>query len=125
MATARHWLEYPLARRAAFAQVARAAFGVSLVPALDQRLAAAAAEGSPGRAQHIIFLFMQGAMSHLDTFDPKPGREEQGETRPIQTKTPGVLFGHALEKLAGLSDRLAVFRSLSTETGAHEQGQYL
>jgi hypothetical protein len=64
-------------------------------------------------------------MSHLDTFDPKPGREEQGETKPIQTKTPGVVFGQHLEKLAGLSDRLAVVRSLTTETGAHEQGQYL
>ena len=129
MATARHsldhhWLDQPLARRAAFAHVARAAFGVSLVPAVADRLAVAA-EGGTGRAKHIVFLFMQGAMSHLDTFDPKPGREEQGETKPIQTKTPGVLFGHSLEKLAGLSDRLAVFRSLSTETGAHEQGQYL
>ena len=26
----------------------------------------------PGRAKHVIFLFMQGGPSHLDTFDPKP-----------------------------------------------------
>src|SRR4051794_10401386 len=26
----------------------------------------------PARARHVIFLFMQGGPSHLDTFDPKP-----------------------------------------------------
>ncbi len=65
---------------------------------------------------------MRGAMSHLDTFDPKPGREVQGETKPIKTKTPGVQFGESLEKLASMSDELAVVRSMTTETGDHEQG---
>ncbi|MEI7781996.1 MAG: DUF1501 domain-containing protein [Planctomycetota bacterium] len=120
----RTWLDRPLARREAFGHIARATLGVGLVPALAHQLAAAANPGS-GHAKNIIYLMMQGAMSHLDTFDPKPGREEQGETKPIQTKTPGLLFGQSLAKLAGLSDRLAVIRSLSTETGAHEQGQYL
>ena len=27
---------------------------------------------SPARAKHVIFLFMQGGPSHIDTFDPKP-----------------------------------------------------
>jgi len=120
----RSWLDRPLARREAFGQIARATLGVGLVPALADQLEAAASPGSK-HAKNIIYLMMQGAMSHLDTFDPKPGREEQGETKVIQTKTPGVLFGQSFEKLAGLSDRLAVIRSLSTETGAHEQGQYL
>ena len=118
------WLDRPLARRAVCARVAQATLGVSLVPTLSRQLEAVT-DGTPARAKNIIYLFMQGAMSHLDTFDPKPGREEQGETKPIQTKTPGVFFGESLAKLAGLSDRLAVIRSLSTETGAHEQGQYL
>jgi arylsulfatase A-like enzyme len=82
-------------------------------------------DGKKPHAKNIIYLMMQGAMSHLDTFDPKPGRDEQGETKTIPTKTPGIVFGQSLEKLAGLSDRLAVVRSLTTETGAHEQGQYL
>ena len=74
---------------------------------------------------NVIYLMMRGAMSHIDTFDPKPGREEQGETRAIATKVPGVQFGEHLPRLAGLADRLAVIRSLTTETGAHEQGTYL
>ena len=117
------WLNHPLARREAFARVAQAALGVSLLSSASRQVEAAASNGTP--VENVIFLFMQGAMSHIDTFDPKPGREEQGETKPIKTKTPGIVFGQSLEKLASLSDRLAVVRSLSTATGAHEQGVYL
>jgi len=120
----RTWLDEPLARRAAFGTIARATLGVGLLPALSSQLEAAAT-ASKSKVKNIIYLMMQGAMSHLDTFDPKPGKQEQGETKPIKTKTPGVLFGQHMEKLAGLSDKLAVIRSISTETGAHEQGQYL
>ena len=118
-----HWLD-TLSRREVFGHVARATLGVGLLPAVSRQLEAAG-NGTKPHAKNIIYLMMQGAMSHLDTFDPKPGREEQGETKTIPTKTPGVAFGQSLEKLAGLSDRLAVVRSLTTETGAHEQGQYL
>ncbi len=123
MIHAQTWLDEPLARRAAFGRIARATLGVGLLPALSRQLEAAAS--AKGHVKNIVYLMMQGAMSHLDTFDPKPGREEQGETKPIKTKTPGVVFGQHLEKLAGLSDRLAVVRSLSTTTGAHEPAQYL
>jgi uncharacterized protein (DUF1501 family) len=49
--------------------------------ARDGRLAAAPNRGNPlaarpshfpARARHVIFLFMQGGPSHIDTFDPKP-----------------------------------------------------
>src|SRR5437879_7685333 len=33
---------------------------------------AAKAPHFPARAKHVIFLFMQGGPSHIDTFDPKP-----------------------------------------------------
>ena len=118
-----HWLD-TLSRREVFGRVARATLGVGLVPAISRQLEAAV-DGKKPHAKNIIYLMMQGAMSHLDTFDPKPGRDEQGDTKTIPTKTPGIVFGQSLEKLAGLSDRLAVVRSLTTETGAHEQGQYL
>ena len=111
-----------LARRAFLGQAARAAFGITLLDGLAGRPAAAAPAAG---GTNVIYLMMRGAMSHIDTFDPKPGREEQGETKPIATKLPGVMFGEHLPLLAGLADRLAVIRSLTTETGAHEQGTYL
>lgn len=85
----------------------------------------AAAKTAPGKAKHIIYLFMDGAMTHLDTFDPKVGVEEAGETKPIQTRVPGIQFGDRFPKLAYLAGAIAVVRSLSTETGAHDKGKYL
>ena len=118
------WLDERLARRAVFGRIARTTLGVTLLDAIGGNLTAvAAASGKAG--MNLIILSMRGAMSHLDTFDPKPGREEQGETKPIQTKTPGVLFGEHLPKLAQQSERLAVIRSMTTETGDHQQGQYV
>ena len=78
-----------------------------------------------GKAKHVIYLFMDGAMTHLDTFDPKVGVEEAGETKPIQTRVPGVVYGDRFPKLAYLAGAIAVVRSLSTETGAHDKGKYL
>ncbi len=30
----------------------------------------------PGRAKSVIFLFMEGGPSHMDTFDPKPALQK-------------------------------------------------
>jgi len=118
------WIDERLARRAVFGRIARTTLGVTLLDGIGGNLTAAAdASGKAG--MNLIILSMRGAMSHLDTFDPKPGREEQGETKPIQTKTPGVMFGEHLPRLAAQSDRLAVIRSMTTETGDHQQGQYV
>ncbi|MFM7186139.1 MAG: DUF1501 domain-containing protein [Planctomycetota bacterium] len=112
-----------IARRTLLGSAAKAAFGLTLLDGVPAGRAAAD-EPVPTGA-NVIYLMMRGAMSHLDTFDPKPGREEQGETRVIATTLPGVSFGEHLPRLAGLADRLTIIRSLTTETGAHEQGTYL
>jgi uncharacterized protein (DUF1501 family) len=111
-------------RRALLGNAARAAFGLTLLESVVGRAASAAEDTATG-GFNVITLMMRGAMSHIDTFDPKPDREEQGETGTIATKLPGVRFGEHLPRLAGLADRLAIIRSLTTETGAHEQGTYL
>ena len=37
----------------------------------------------PARAKRVIFLFMNGGPSHVDTFDPKPALEKHaGQARP-------------------------------------------
>lgn len=119
------------------AEMARYCLGVTVLPlgfaaalqaADDQKKLATnskAASGSSGKAKHLVYLYMQGAMSQLDTFDPKPKSKVQGETKPIQTKVSGVQFGEYLPELAKLSDKLAVIRSMNTSTAAHEPARYL
>ncbi len=101
--------------------VAKQTLGVSFFGGLSVAEFAAApsmalASAAPGKAKHIIYMFMEGAMSHLDTFDPKVGVEEAGETKPIQTRVPGMMFGDRFPKLSYLAGAIAVVRSLSTET---------
>lgn len=114
-----------LSRRSLLGGVAQAAFGLTLCERLADRVSATPPNAEPAGGVSVITLMMRGAMSHIDTFDPKPGRDEQGETGTIATRLPGVRFGEHLPRLAGLADRLAIVRSLTTETGAHEQGTYL
>lgn len=77
-----------------------------------------------GKAKSVIYLFMAGAMSHVDTLDPKAG-DAGGETTAAPTRLSGVSITDKMPKLAYLMNGMALIRSMTTETGAHEQGQYL
>ena len=115
-------------RRDVLTSIARTALGVSIVPFANDMMNSVALAGqaaAAGKAQHVIYLFMNGAMSHIDTFDPKPGTDAGGETTAISTSVPGLSIGNHLPLLAKQMNRLAIIRSMTTETGAHEQGVYL
>ena len=114
--------DHEISRRRLMETTARSLLGVSILPAVNSW---AAAQAPGGKTRRLIYLFMHGAMSHIDTFDPKPGTKAQGPTKTIKTKIPGIQFGEHLPKLAGMANRLAVVRSLNTATGAHGPGQYL
>ncbi len=79
------------------------------------------AEAAPRRARSVLLVWLWGAPSHLDTFDPKPGAptEYRGPFSPIATSTPGVQFTELLPKLAARHHRFAVIRSNKTFDGAH------
>lgn len=96
------------------------AMGLSLPSILSLRATAhAAATGKHpanngfGRAKSCIILFAWGGMSHIDTFDPKPGApaEFRGIFQPISTSVPGIRFSEHLPHLARQAHRLAVVRS--------------
>lgn len=115
----------PADRRRFMAACAKSLLGVSFATTLPTRSPAAEAKRKPAPAKHIIYLFLDGGLSHIDTFDPKPGVEEGGETEPLQTPVSGILFGHHLPRLSKLAGALAVIRSMATETGAHDPAKYL
>lgn len=117
-----------LTRRHFMSQAARNCLGVYLFPMMGATIASSAAQGaSPtAKAKHVIYLFMAGGMSHLDTFDPKPRRREvMGPTEAIGTKADGVEIGHYLPKTAEVMDRCCLIRSMNSTQGAHEQGSYV
>jgi len=80
------------------------------------------------RARSVIFLWLQGGVSHHETFDMKPdaAADIRGPFNPIQTNLPGVTVGEHLVRLAKMMDKLAVVRSVTHGESAHERGsQYL
>lgn len=80
---------------------------------------------NPQRTRHCILLWMSGGPTQTDTWDMKPGHENGGEFKEIQTATPGLRFSEHLPRLAAMSDKLAVMRGLSTNEGDHGRGTYL
>jgi hypothetical protein len=78
-----------------------------------------------GSAKHIIYLYMSGGMSHLDTFDLKPGHKNQGSTRAIKTNVDGIQISEYLPKLSKHVDKMTIINSLTSTAGAHEQAKYL
>jgi hypothetical protein len=73
-------------------------------------------------ARHVIFVLMSGGPSQMETFDPKPGTPTGGPFGAIATRTPGVQFCEYLPRLAAMSDRLAVIRSV---TGPSPAGDHI
>ncbi len=119
-------------RRQFLEYAAKSALGVSVLPMFSNLATAAPApkkgdktKGKGGKAKRLIYLYMAGAMTHLDTFDLKPGHKNQGETKGIKTNVPGAQISEFLPTLAENFDKMAVINSMYTETGAHGPGEYL
>lgn len=84
----------------------------------------ALAQPTKARAKAVIFVFLWGAPSHLDTCDPKPDApaDYRGPFGVISTRTPGVHFTELLPKLAQRSDRFNLIRTHVTSNAAHPPG---
>jgi hypothetical protein len=63
-------------------------------------------------------------MSHLDTFDPKPGAETQGPVEALDTSADDVQVSEYFPRMAKQMHNVAVVSSLNSTQGAHEQGRY-
>jgi len=72
------------------------------------------------RPKSCIQLFMWGGPSQHETFDLKPNAPDgvRGTFRPTATRTPGIRICEHLPRLAQMTDRYAIVRSL-THTGVN------
>ena len=90
-------LEHQMSRRAMIGGMAAGAtfFGFPL----RQLLAMEGTSHAP-KAEHVILFWNGGGMSHIDTWDPKPGRPTQGEFNPISTSVPGIQISEIFPQLS-------------------------
>lgn len=144
----------PYTRRRALARIGGGFGTLGLIGAMQASgsLVASAEGGSrphglhfPARARRVIFLFMNGAPSHVDTFDPKPALarhegEDPPSEKPRKQKTTGlmpspfrfspqgnsgVVMSELFPNLARCADDLCVLRSMHTDNPNHEPGLLL
>ncbi len=71
--------------------------------------------------KHCILLWLCGAPSQFETWDPKPGRPGGGPFGSIPTKVPGTHFSSLLPRCAGIADKLNIVRSMKTAQSEHLQ----
>ena len=108
--------------------IAKSCLGVSVLPLLNSK-ASAAFEGSSKAkqiptARNVIYLYMSGGMSHLDTFGVSPGADTMGDTQCIPTSADGIQLGDGLPTVAKFMHHGVVINSMTSTQGAHEQGNY-
>ncbi len=151
----------PLSRREMLARCANGFGGVALAGLLAERgfgatpageaASVASQPGSrathfPAKAKHVIFLYMDGGVSQIDSFDPKPklqaedGQPFKMKMEPTQFNNNGATFGspwkfqqygqsgipvsELFPHIAQCVDELAVVRSMTSNFSEHTAANY-
>lgn len=72
-----------------------------------------------------ILLFMRGAPSQFETFDPKPGTKSGGPTQSIETTVEGIRIAEGWEKVAAQMQDVSIIRSVTNgKEGNHDRAVY-
>jgi hypothetical protein len=71
--------------------------------------------------KHVILLWLCGAPSQFETWDPKPGRPTSGPFGSIPTTLPGVHVSSLMPRAASIAHKLNIVRSMKTAQTEHLQ----
>jgi uncharacterized protein (DUF1501 family) len=116
-------------RRDFLAATAKATLGVTALGYPGSALATDIAHvtNTYAPAKRLIYLYMGGGMSQLDTFTPKPEASKyiKGPLKAISTSADGVQVSELLPITAKQMHNAAVIETMSSNQGAHEQGAYI
>jgi hypothetical protein len=144
-----HRLSGMMRSRRRMLQQCSSGFGAVALAAMLRE--SAAREASPvthhaAKAKHVIFCYMSGGVSHVDTFDPKPLLKElHGQPMPVPIARTqfnnngnvmaspfefaahgesGISVSSVFPELASVVDELAIIRSMTTPVNEHAQGNF-
>ena len=98
--------------------------GLSWLTPLGTALARHAEHNPRQRPQSLIVLWLEGAPSQLETFDPHPNTDIAAGSKAIKTKAPGIMLGDGLVQTAEQMDSISVVRALTSREGDHERAIY-
>ena len=112
---------YHVSRRRFLGQFSGAA---ALLGMPINRLVAALGSAHAPKAESVILFWNGGGMSHLDTWDPKPGRAVAGELEPIKTSADGIQISEIFPQLAKQMHHCSIIRSIAGTNGDHGRATY-
>ena len=110
---------YKMTRRAMIGATGATVLGLSV-----RDLIAYAGSSHAPTAEHVILFWNGGGMSHVDTWDPKPGRPVQGDLEPINTTVPGIQISEIFPQVAQQMEHAALIRSIAGTQGDHGRATY-
>jgi len=72
--------------------------------------------------KQVLFVWLDGGMSQLESWDPKPNTTFGGPFRSIPTSVPGIRVSELCQHSAKLMHKMAIVRSISTQDNSHSAG---
>ena len=121
-------------------------FGLLALQGLLQKDAGLFAKSAKKKAKSVIFCYMSGGVSQVDSFDPKPTLKKfAGKPMPVKVERTqfnqngnvfpspfefkpygesGIPVSSMFPKIGEMVDELAVIRSMTSKVNEHAQGNY-
>jgi hypothetical protein len=101
------------------------ATGIAL-PDLLRARASAAQQGSLSHNTSVVWLWLGGGPTHVETFDPKMSApsEYRSITGSVPTNVPGIDLGGNFTKMAKVADKMAFVRSFAHRNSGHGGGTH-
>ncbi len=96
------------------------------LPDLLRARAAARAAGKGTRNTSVVWLWLGGGPTQVETFDPKPDApaEFRSTVGHVKTALPGVEIGGVFPKVAARADKMAFVRSFAHDNSGHGGGTH-
>ncbi|HMC90022.1 MAG TPA: DUF1501 domain-containing protein [Gemmataceae bacterium] len=109
-----------------FLKVGALGMGAFLLPDLLHARARAAADGKPAKGSSVIWLWLGGGPTHVETFDPKMSApaEYRSTVGAVKTNVPGIELVGVFPKMAQVADKMAFVRSFAHTNSGHGGGTH-
>jgi hypothetical protein len=114
------------ATRRDFLKVGALGMGGLMLPDLLRARAQASASGHPTRNTSVVWLWLGGGPTHVETFDPKmtAPAEFRSVVGEVRTNVPGLTLGGVFPGMARVADKMAFVRSFAHNNSGHGGGTH-
>src|SRR5262245_50501748 len=104
------------------------ALGMSsfLLPNLLRHRAQAREKGQPTKSTAVVWLWLGGGPTHIESFDPKMTApvEFRSTVGAVQTNVPGIEIGGVFPRMAERADQMTFVRSFAHTNSGHGGGTH-